>query len=63
MHALRHSAATFLLAEGTDLRTVADVFGHASPAFTLSTCVHSSVERQRSGIGKVSRLFGGDEAA
>jgi integrase len=62
IHALRHSAATFLLAEGMDIRTVADVLGHASPAFTLATYVHSSVERQRAGIGRVTRLFGSGQA-
>ena len=63
IHALRHSAATLLIAAGVDVRTVADVLGHASPAFTLSTYVHSSVERQRPGIGKVTRLFGDEDAA
>ncbi len=63
IHALRHSAATFLIAAGVDVRTVADVLGHASPAFTLSTYVHSSVERQRPGIGKLTRLFDDADAA
>jgi integrase len=63
VHALRQSAATFLLAEGRDIRTVADVLGHWSPAFTMTTYVHSSVERQRAAIRKVTRLFGDDQAA
>lgn len=41
-HDLRHTTATLMLAEGIDVRTVADVLGHADVATTLRTYVHTT---------------------
>ena len=40
LHDLRHFAATTLLAEGTDIRTVSGRLGHANAATTLSVYAH-----------------------
>lgn len=36
LHDVRHTTGTWLLAEGVDYATVARIFGHATPAVTLS---------------------------
>lgn len=40
-HEVRHTTATVMLAQGIDVRTVADVLGHADVSTTLRTYVHS----------------------
>lgn len=53
MHALRHTYASVLLAEGVSIRAVADYLGHESAAFTLQVYTHlmpDDDERARSVI-------------
>lgn len=40
LHDVRHSAATWLLQSGIDVRTVAAVVGHSTPVTTLYTYAH-----------------------
>ena len=35
LYTLRHSAATYLLMHGTDIRTVADILGHENISMTM----------------------------
>jgi len=39
-HELRHSGASLMLTQGTDLYVVSDVMGHASIAITKDVCGH-----------------------
>ena len=39
-HALRHTYASTLLADGVDIRTLAEYLGHGDPGFTLRTYTH-----------------------
>lgn len=47
LHDGRHWHATQLVANGVDMRTVADRLGHTDPGFTLRVYGHSDLERQR----------------
>lgn len=52
-HALRHAYASWLLAEGVDIRTLAHNLGHSDPGFTLRTYTHlmpSSEDKTRRAI-------------
>jgi integrase len=40
LHDLRHTAATWMIAGGIDLRTVASVLGHSATSTTLNTYAH-----------------------
>ena len=52
LHDGRHWHATQLVAQGVDLRTIADRLGHTDPGFTLRTYGHSSLDRQRAAIAE-----------
>ena len=46
-HCFRHGMASRMVADGVDIKTVADRLGHATTAFTLSTYVHSVAGKDR----------------
>ncbi|MGB8518881.1 MAG: tyrosine-type recombinase/integrase [Candidatus Tumulicola sp.] len=55
LHSLRHFVGTTSLAIGNDLRTVADLLGHADPAVTLRVYGHAVAggkERAVTSIGE-----------
>ncbi len=55
-HALRHHFASLLLADGVDIRALAEYLGHADPGFTLRVYCHlmpASEQRMRQAIDRV----------
>ena len=47
LHSLRHSTATWLLAAGSDIKSVQSILGHSSAALTLGTYSHAIAEFRR----------------
>ena len=41
LHALRHTAASFIIGSGIDARTAATIRGHANPSVTLNVYSHA----------------------
>ena len=41
VHSLRHTAASLMIANGTDVATVADLLGHSQPSTTLDIYTHA----------------------
>jgi site-specific recombinase XerD len=58
-HALRHAYASVLLADGVDIRALADYLGHADPGFTLRVYCHLMPEAEDKARRAVDRAFGG----
>jgi integrase len=53
LHDVRHSAATWMLQGGVDVRTVAAVLGHSTPVTTLNTYAHLMPEAKRDAIDRL----------
>jgi integrase len=65
-HVLRHTAASSWLAEGVDIRTVAEMLGHSDPGFTLRTYTHfmaSSSDRARKAMDAFFQATGPEQSA
>lgn len=63
-HELRHSGASLMLAQGTELHVVSEVLGHTSIAITKDVYGHLFEGGRRSAAEAMSReLFGGLEVA
>jgi integrase len=61
LHDLRHTAATLMHESGqVTLRTLADMLGHADPAFTLRTYAHSSDDAMTAASSTLATLFEAD---
>jgi len=59
IHSLRHTSASLLIADGTDIRTVAARLGHSQTSTTLNIYAHAVAEANAlaaKGLG--NRLFG-----
>lgn len=56
---LRHTAATFLLAQGVDPRTIMETLGHSQISLTLNTYSHVLPSLQRDAAEKMNRLLVG----
>jgi integrase len=58
-HDLRHSAATFLLAQGMTLEDVKQLLGHSSIVLTSNTYGHVLEQRQRQVAQAMEVVLGG----
>jgi integrase len=56
-HALRHTAASLMLASGTDVRTVAGRLGHASATTTLQTYSHLIGQADRDAAERLEAIL------
>lgn len=54
-HALRHGAATLMLAGGVPMRVIAEQLGHRNPALTARVYAHVIPEAQRTAVGHLPR--------
>jgi integrase len=59
LHSLRHFAATYLVASGVDVRTVAGRLGHSDPSLTLRIYSAAVTERDRHAAGVLGSLLAG----
>jgi integrase len=56
-HGFRHGMASQMVADGVDIRTIADRMGHATTSFTLSTYVHSIDGKDRAAADRLGEQF------
>jgi integrase len=57
-HDLRHSAVTFLLADGNYAKVVSTLVGHSSAAFTLDQYGYVTPDMQEALVQTMEKLFG-----
>ena len=57
-HDLRHTAATLLLAEGADIKSVQEILGHADASTTLDYYVKSDLKQMKRAAEKYAEAFG-----
>ena len=56
-HDLRHTAASLMMLEGVDLKTVSDILGHSSISITADIYGHVLEEQKMKALGKLERYF------
>ena len=56
-HDLRHTAATLLLAQGVDPRTIMETLGHSQISLTLNTYAHVMPALQRQAAAKMDEIL------
>lgn len=57
VHAMRHSTASWMLREGTDVRTVQAVLRHSAASTTLNTYAHEIEGAQAAAVAHVDRYL------
>ena len=55
LHDLRHTYATYLVAAGTDIKTVSSLMGHSNAAMTLNTYASADPHARRSAAKTIER--------
>ena len=55
-HALRHTFATLLLSNGTDIKTVSKLLGHADVSTTYNTYIHVIKSQERKAVDSIPDL-------
>ena len=58
LHALRHSAASWWLALGVDVKTVSVLLGHSDPRITMSLYQHVGEDLKRDAVRRMSEAMG-----
>lgn len=58
LHSLRHTNATLMIAEGTDIRTVSSRLGHAQTSTTLNIYTHALKSRDAVAADNLDRILG-----
>lgn len=56
-HSLRHTAATLLLSNGCDVKTLQEQLGHSVPATTLRLYVHTSIANQKRAVAALDNVL------
>lgn len=56
-HTLRHTFATRCIEAGVDVKTLSEILGHANTGITLNIYVHSSLERKRQMLERMSEYL------
>lgn len=57
VHQLRHSAASWWLAEGVDIKTVSVMLGHTDPRITMKLYLHVSEDMKRDAADRMQRAM------
>lgn len=57
VHALRHSCASWWLAEGVDIKTVSVMLGHTDPRITMALYLHVGEEMKRDAAERLQRAM------
>ena len=57
VHSLRHTFATLLLTNGTDIKTVSELLGHADVSITYNTYIHVIKEQKRKALDAIPTLI------
>jgi integrase len=57
VHGLRHTFASVLIANGTDVRTTAGLMGHSSPALVMNVYANVQDEAKERAINNLDSLY------
>jgi integrase len=60
LHALRHTCASMLIAQGEHPRATAELLGHVDPSVTLRIYVRASPQHRRLAVDRLGRALEGE---